>query len=100
MVLFIDNLNVGPYLRNTLLTDKLQGPDEAVMEIYRRLRPGDQPALDSAQTLFQNLFFNPRALRPVAGSAGSSSTTSSRSTRRSRPRSLTKRDNPRDRPAT
>jgi DNA-directed RNA polymerase subunit beta len=57
-VLFIDNLNVGPYLRNTLLTDKLQGPDEAVMEIYRRLRPGDQPALDSAQTLFQNLFFN------------------------------------------
>ncbi len=58
-VLFIDNLNVGPYLRNTLLIDKLQGPDEAVMEIYRRLRPGDQPALDSAQTLFQNLFFNP-----------------------------------------
>src|SRR6187399_1606710 len=57
-VLFIDNLNVGPYLRNTLRTDKLQGPDEAVMEIYRRLRPGDQPALDSAQTLFHNLFFN------------------------------------------
>src|SRR5688572_4515953 len=57
-VLFIDNLNVGSYLRNTLLTDKLQGPDEAVMEIYRRLRPGDQPALDSAQTLFHNLFFN------------------------------------------
>ena len=57
-VLFIDNLNVGPFLRNTLLLDKLQGPDEAVMEIYRRLRPGDQPALDSAQTLFTNLFFN------------------------------------------
>ena len=57
-VLFIDNLNVGPYLRNTLLADKLQGPDEAVMEIYRRLRPGDQPTLDSAQTLFHNLFFN------------------------------------------
>lgn len=57
-VLFIDNLNVGPYLRNTLLADKLQGPDEAVMEIYRRLRPGDQPALEAAQLLFQNLFFN------------------------------------------
>src|SRR6187399_2814887 len=57
-VLFIDGLNVGPYLRNTLIADKLQGPDEAVMEIYRRLRPGDQPALDSAQTLFHNLFFN------------------------------------------
>ena len=57
-VLFIDNLNVGPYLRNTLLADKLQGPDEAIMEIYRRLRPGDPPTLDTAQTLFHNLFFN------------------------------------------
>jgi DNA-directed RNA polymerase subunit beta len=57
-VLFIDNLNVGPYLRNTLLADKLQGPDEAIMEIYRRLRPGDPPTLDTAQGLFRNLFFN------------------------------------------
>jgi DNA-directed RNA polymerase subunit beta len=57
-VLFIDNLNVGPYLRNTLLADKLQGPEEAIMEIYRRLRPGDPPTLDTAQTLFHNLFFN------------------------------------------
>src|SRR5512142_922952 len=57
-VLFIDNLNVGPYLRNTLLADKLQGPDEAVMEIYRRLRPGDPPTPETAQTLFHNLFFN------------------------------------------
>jgi DNA-directed RNA polymerase subunit beta len=58
-VLFIDNLNVGPYLRNTLLADKLQGPEEAIMEIYRRLRPGDPPTLDTAQNLFHNLFFNP-----------------------------------------
>ncbi len=57
--LFIDNLNVGPYLRNTLIADKLQGPDEAIMEIYRRLRPGDPPTLETAQNLFQNLFFNP-----------------------------------------
>jgi DNA-directed RNA polymerase subunit beta len=57
-VLFIDNLNVGPYLRNTLLADKLSGPEEAIMEIYRRLRPGDPPTLDTAQTLFHNLFFN------------------------------------------
>ena len=57
-ILFIDNLNVGPYLRNTLLADKLQGPDEAIMEIYRRLRPGDPPTLDTAQNLFHNLFFN------------------------------------------
>ncbi len=58
-VLFIDNLNVGPYLRNTLLADKLQGPDEAIMEIYRRLRPGDPPTIDTAKNLFNNLFFNP-----------------------------------------
>ncbi len=58
-VLFIDNLNVGPYLRNTLLADKLQGPDEAIMEIYRRLRPGDPPTVETAQNLFHNLFFNP-----------------------------------------
>src|SRR5678809_558824 len=57
-ILFIDNLNVGPYLRNTLLTDKLQGPEEAIMEIYRRLRPGDPPTIETAQNLFQNLFFN------------------------------------------
>jgi DNA-directed RNA polymerase subunit beta len=57
--LYIDNLNVGPYLRNTLLADKLQGPAEAIMEIYRRLRPGDPPTLETAQNLFNNLFFNP-----------------------------------------
>src|SRR5688500_11071876 len=57
-VLFIDGLNVGPYLRNTLIADKLQGPDEAIMEIYRRLRPGDPPTIETAQNLFHNLFFN------------------------------------------
>ena len=34
-------------------------PDEAIMEIYRRLRPGDPPTLETAQNLFNNLFFNP-----------------------------------------
>ena len=58
-VLFIDGLNVGPFLRNTLIADKLQGPDEAVIEIYRRLRPGDPPTVETAQNLFENLFFNP-----------------------------------------
>ena len=58
-VLFIDNLNVGSYLRDTLIADKLQSPDEAIMEIYRRLRPGDPPTLETAQNLFNNLFFNP-----------------------------------------
>ncbi|MCC7065340.1 MAG: DNA-directed RNA polymerase subunit beta [Planctomycetes bacterium] len=58
-VLFIDNLNVGSYLRDTLIADKLQTPDEAIMEIYRRLRPGDPPTPETAHTLFKNLFFNP-----------------------------------------
>ncbi len=37
----------------------MQTQDEAILEIYRRLRPGDPPTLDTAQTLFNNLFFNP-----------------------------------------
>ena len=58
-VLFIDNLNVGSFLRDTLIADKLQSPDEAIMEIYRRLRPGDPPTVETAHNLFKNLFFNP-----------------------------------------
>ena len=57
--LFIDMMNYGPYLRNTLAIDKVNNTEEAVMEIYRRLRPGDPPTADSANRLFQNLFFNP-----------------------------------------
>ncbi len=58
-VLFIDGLNVGPYLRDTLLADKVRTMEDAIMEIYRRLRPGDPPTLETAKQLFNNLFFNP-----------------------------------------
>src|SRR5438067_12043156 len=58
-VLFIDNLNVGPFLRETLNIDKISSPEEAIMEIYRRLRPGDPPTIETATNLFINLFFNP-----------------------------------------
>ena len=57
--LFIDGLHSGPYLRRTLLVDKIDTPDEAVLEIYKRLRPGDPPTLETAYNLFNNLFFNP-----------------------------------------
>ena len=57
-VLFIDGLNVGSYLRDTLIADRLSTPEESMMEIYRRLRPGDPPTLETAQQLFKNLFFN------------------------------------------
>ena len=58
-VLFIDNLKVGPYIRDTLLDDKVDGQEEGIIEIYRRMRPGDPPTLDTATKFFQNLFFNP-----------------------------------------
>ncbi|RJO67537.1 MAG: DNA-directed RNA polymerase subunit beta [Myxococcales bacterium] len=55
---FIDNTTVGPYMHRTLQVDKIQSPDEAIMEIYRRMRPGDPPTEESARRLFHNLFFN------------------------------------------
>ncbi len=58
-VLFIDNLYVGPYLRETLLLDRIATSDDAMIEIYRRLRPGDPPTIKSATALFESLFFNP-----------------------------------------
>lgn len=58
-LLFIDSLNVGPYIRNTLLADKIENQEDALIEIYRRLRPGDPSTLEVATVLFDNLFFNP-----------------------------------------
>ncbi|MBN1946151.1 MAG: DNA-directed RNA polymerase subunit beta [Bradymonadales bacterium] len=49
----------GPSIRDTLALDKITSPDEAILEIYQRLRPGDPPTLDQATQLFNNLFFNP-----------------------------------------
>jgi DNA-directed RNA polymerase subunit beta len=57
-VYYIDHLNVGPYIRSTLLIDKVSTEEEAVMEIYRRLRPGDPPTPEAASNFFGNLFFN------------------------------------------
>src|SRR5918996_839733 len=58
-VLFIEESNIGPYLRNTLLQDRIRTPQDAILEIYRRLRPGDPPTVESATNFFNNLFFNP-----------------------------------------
>ena len=58
-ILFIDNLNVGSYLRDTLIADKLQTSDEAIMEIYRRLRPGDPPTLETAHEPVQQPVLQP-----------------------------------------
>ncbi len=57
-LLFLDPITTGTAIRDTLLADKTLSQDEAVIEIYRRLRPGDPPTLDTATNLFNNLFFN------------------------------------------
>jgi DNA-directed RNA polymerase subunit beta len=56
--LYIDNVIVGSFLRDTLLVDKINSTEEAVIEIYRRLRPGEPPTYDAALNHFENLFFN------------------------------------------
>ena len=57
-LLSIDYLNVGPYLRNTLMADKCDTREEALIDIYRVMRPGEPPTVDSAQGLFESLFFD------------------------------------------
>ena len=66
-ILFIDGLNVGSFLRDTLLADKVKTTEDAIMEIYRRLRPGDPPTLETAKTALRQPVLQPRALRPVEG---------------------------------
>jgi DNA-directed RNA polymerase subunit beta len=57
-VLFLDDQHIGAALRNTLLLDSINAPEEAIIEIYKRLRPGDPPTIETATTFFNNLFFN------------------------------------------
>jgi DNA-directed RNA polymerase subunit beta len=57
-VLDIDNVNVGPYIRNTMAVDKNMGRDTALMDIYRVMRPGEPPTVDAASALFDSLFFD------------------------------------------
>ena len=56
--LAIDHLNIGPYIRNTLAADKNASRDEALVDIYRVMRPGEPPTLETAENLFQGLFFD------------------------------------------
>jgi DNA-directed RNA polymerase subunit beta len=56
--LFIDNIHVGPYLRDTLVADKNSSREDALIDIYRVMRPGEPPTLESADALFHSLFFD------------------------------------------
>ena len=57
-VLSIDNVNVGPHLRNTLAADRNTCREEALVDIYRVMRPGEPPTLEGAHELFNSLFFD------------------------------------------
>ena len=57
-ILDIDNVNVGPYIRNTVAADKNMNRETALMDIYRVMRPGEPPTVDAASALFDTLFFD------------------------------------------
>ncbi len=58
-VLDIDHVNIGPYIRNTLTVDKNSSREEALFDIYRVMRPGEPPTLETAEAMFHSLFFDP-----------------------------------------
>ncbi|WGF88601.1 DNA-directed RNA polymerase subunit beta [Marinivivus vitaminiproducens] len=57
-LLDIDHTTVGGYIRNTLALDKSSGREDALLDIYRVLRPGEPPTIETAETLFNGLFFD------------------------------------------
>jgi DNA-directed RNA polymerase subunit beta len=59
-VFFPERDDVGNIITNTLRRDSVRKPEEALIEIYRKLRPGDPPTLDTATALFEGMFFDPR----------------------------------------
>jgi DNA-directed RNA polymerase subunit beta len=59
-VFFPERDDVGTVISATLRRDSVKTPQEALIEIYRKLRPGDPPTLDTATSLFHGMFFDPR----------------------------------------
>ncbi|GAB5046771.1 DNA-directed RNA polymerase subunit beta [Thermodesulfovibrio sp. TK110] len=59
-LLFIDNVNYLPSLRETLLTDRVTSKKDALREIYKKLRPGEPATEEAAEELFYGLFFDPK----------------------------------------
>ena len=57
-ILDIDHVNVGGFIRNTLAIDKNSNTEEALLDIYRVMRPGEPPTLEAAATLFNGIFFD------------------------------------------
>ena len=59
-IFFPERDETGSVISQTLKKDPIRTHEEALIEIYRRLRPGDPPTLDSSRSLFENTFFNPQ----------------------------------------
>jgi DNA-directed RNA polymerase subunit beta len=59
-VFFPERDDAGPIISQTLKRDTLKTPQEALIEMYRKMRPGDPPTLETATTLFNGMFFDPR----------------------------------------
>ncbi len=57
-ILKADNIEIGSYIRNTLQLDKARSREEALFEVFKILRPGEPPTIETAENLFNNLFFN------------------------------------------
>src|SRR6201988_1128948 len=57
-LLDIDHVNVGAYIRNTLSVDKNMTREDALFDIYRVMRPGEPPTVDTAEAMFNSLFFD------------------------------------------
>ncbi|WP_434722572.1 DNA-directed RNA polymerase subunit beta [Mesorhizobium sp. RIZ17] len=57
-ILDIDHVNVGAYIRNTLNVDKNESRQDALFDIYRVMRPGEPPTLETAEAMFNSLFFD------------------------------------------
>src|ERR1700757_685273 len=57
-VLDIDHVNVGAYIRNTLNVDKNMTREDALFDIYRVMRPGEPPTVETAEAMFRSLFFD------------------------------------------
>ena len=58
-MLNIDHVTVGPYIRNTLAVDKNSNRESALFDIYRVMRPGEPPTVETAEAMLQSLFFDP-----------------------------------------
>jgi len=58
-LLDIDHVTTGPWIRNTLAADKAEEREQALSDIYRVMRPGEPPTLETAESLFGGLFFDP-----------------------------------------